>query len=103
VVELVSEEDEEAVNLVIEARILGLRFEDGGRWIPPPSLAGRLDPAELVADLDYAYADALIWSARDGTEYLLRLGDGDAARGRLARADHARRGCSRGSWSPRPI
>jgi poly(ribitol-phosphate) beta-N-acetylglucosaminyltransferase len=72
VVELEPEEEEEAVNFVIEARIPGLAFEDGGRWVPPASLAGRLDPAQLEADLDRSYADVLISSAKDGTEYLLR-------------------------------
>jgi poly(ribitol-phosphate) beta-N-acetylglucosaminyltransferase len=109
VVELTSEEDEEALNLVVEARIPGLRFEDGGRWLPPASLAGRLDPAELLADLDYAYADVLISSARDGTEYLLRsetetrLEDGSpvlTTRARLQpRIVVAKADLTRGEWS----
>jgi poly(ribitol-phosphate) beta-N-acetylglucosaminyltransferase len=68
-------EGDEAVNLTLEARIPGLRFEqDGGtaRWVPPADLQGHLEPAELEVDLDRSYADVLIWSARDGTEYLLR-------------------------------
>ena len=79
VVEL--EPDEEGVGLLIEARIAGdagpLLFERDGervRWTLPAALAGRLDPDELdVTDvLDRSYADVLIWSARDGTEFLLR-------------------------------
>jgi glycosyltransferase involved in cell wall biosynthesis len=68
-------EGEEAVNLTLEARIPGLRFEQEGdtvHWVPPADLQGHLEPAELEVDLDRSYADVLIWSARDGTEYLLR-------------------------------
>jgi hypothetical protein len=68
-------EEDEAVNLTLEARIPGLRFEQDGdraRWLPPADLQSRLEPAELEADLERSYADVLIWSARDGTEYLLR-------------------------------
>ena len=68
-------EEDEAVNLTLEARIPGVRFEQDGdtaRWVPPADLQGHLEPAELEADLDRSYADVLIWSSRDGTEYLLR-------------------------------
>ncbi len=74
VLEIEPEEDE-AVNLTLEARIPGLRFEHDGervRWVPPPDLQGRLEPEELEADVERSYADVLIWSPRDGTEYLLR-------------------------------
>jgi poly(ribitol-phosphate) beta-N-acetylglucosaminyltransferase len=74
VLEIEPEEDE-AVNLTLEARIPGVRFEQDGdtaRWVPPADLQGHLGPAELEADLDRSYADVLIWSSRDGTEYLLR-------------------------------
>jgi glycosyltransferase involved in cell wall biosynthesis len=75
------EPDEEGVAMVIEARIVGdagpLAFERDGerlRWVAPAGLAGHLDPAELDAtdDMQRNYGDVLIWSARDGTEYLLR-------------------------------
>ena len=75
------EPDEEGMALVIESRIVGdagpLTFErDGERllWVPPAALADRLEvPArEATADMDRNYADVLITSNRDGTEYLLR-------------------------------
>ena len=92
-------EEDEAVDLTLEARIPGLRFEQDGdtaRWVPPADLQGHLEPAELEVDLDRSYADVLIWSARDGTEYLLRSETRDAARGRLAGADHARAAAAAG-------
>jgi hypothetical protein len=67
--------------MTIEARIVGddgpLAFARDGdrlRWAPPASLAGALPPDALdVPDLvDGCYADVLVWSIRDGTEYLLR-------------------------------
>ena len=45
VVEIEPEEDE-AVDLTLEARIPGLRFEQDGdtaRWVPPADLQGHLD------------------------------------------------------------
>jgi glycosyltransferase involved in cell wall biosynthesis len=76
VLELAPEEAEEAVAIAVETRIAGLAFErDGERvlWAPPAALAGRLSPEERDAtgDIDRSYADVLIWSDRDGTEYLL--------------------------------
>jgi glycosyltransferase involved in cell wall biosynthesis len=77
VAELEPEDEEAAVGVTLEARIPGLSFErDGDRvlWAPPAALAGRLSPEQrdVSADLDRSYADVLIWSARDGTEYALR-------------------------------
>jgi len=75
------ERDEDGVALVIESRIVGeagpLAFErDGERllWVPPDSLAERLDAAARDAgpDMERNYADVLITSLKDGTEYLLR-------------------------------
>ncbi len=74
VLEIEPEEDE-AVGMVLEARIPGVVFEADGdvvRWVPPEELAGRLEPAQLEADLDRSYADVLISSDRESTEYLLR-------------------------------
>jgi glycosyltransferase involved in cell wall biosynthesis len=80
VLELVPAEDEQALDLVLEARIGGaagpLLFERDGeqvRWVLPEPLAGRLQPDDLTLPdgLARSYADVLIWSARDGTEFLL--------------------------------
>ena len=105
VVELEPEE-EEAVGMVIEARIAGLAFEQDGErvlWTPPAALAGHLTPEERdVTDaIDRSYADVLIWSARDGTEFSLRtdtetrIEDGSAGghrAGTPAAARHDRQG-----------
>jgi hypothetical protein len=75
------EPDEEGVALIIESRIVGdagpLAFErDGERllWVAPDALAGRFDAAarDATADMERNYADVLITSIKDGTEYLLR-------------------------------
>ncbi len=75
------EPDEDGVALVIESRIMSdagpLAFErDGDRllWVPPDALAGRLDAAarEATEDMERNYADVLITSLKDGTEYQLR-------------------------------
>jgi hypothetical protein len=76
VVELEPEE-EEAVGIAIESRIRGLAFERQGDrvvWTPPESLAGHLtaDQLDVTDEIDRSYADILIWSARDGTEFSLR-------------------------------
>ena len=76
----VEPDGEEAVDVTLEARIAGaagpLLFErDGDRvhWVLPAALAGRFEPAELdVTDaLEQASANVLVWSDRDGTEFLL--------------------------------
>ncbi len=79
VLEAEPEEEEEALNLVLEARLGGaagpLLFERDGdrvRWVLPEALAGKLQPEELEVDLDRSYADVLISSGKDGTEFLLR-------------------------------
>jgi hypothetical protein len=102
-------EEEEAVNLVIESRISGLRFEEGGRWVPPASLEGRLEAGRLVADLDRSYADVLITGPAHGAEYLLRSDtewrlDGDAVvlttKARLQpRVSVAKADLRRGEWT----
>jgi hypothetical protein len=75
------EPDEEGVALILESRIVSdagpLAFErDGERllWVAPDALAGRLDAAarEATADMQRNYADVLITSVKDGTEFLLR-------------------------------
>ena len=76
VVELEPEE-EEAVGIAIESRIRGLAFERQGDrvvWTPPEALAGHLtaDQLDVTDEIDRCYADILIWSARDGTEFSLR-------------------------------
>jgi hypothetical protein len=78
VVELEPEGD--AVALAVEARIesdqgpLGLlRRGERLEWAPPEGLAAAL-PAEALDTGDAeerAYADVLLWSERDGTEFLL--------------------------------
>ncbi len=69
--------------MTFETRIGGdagpLRLERDGervRWVLPAPLAGTLSPEEVdVTDaLDRAYADVLVSSGSDGTEYLLRTG-----------------------------
>ena len=76
----VEPDEEEAVDVTLEARIAGaagpLLFERDGdrvRWVLPAALAGRFEPAELdVTDaLEQAAANVLVWSDRDGTEFLL--------------------------------
>ena len=80
VVEL--EPDEEGVSMAIEARIVGddgpLAFVRDGerlRWSPPAALA---EPVRAGGarrrrrDIESNYADVLMWSIRDGTEYALR-------------------------------
>ncbi len=73
--------DDEGVAMAIEARIAGddgpLAFVREGellRWAPPAALAEALPPEALVVgdDLEASYADVLVWSIRDGTEFLLR-------------------------------
>jgi len=75
------EPDDDGVSVAVEARLAG---DDGplaftrrdGRlaWAPPAPLAAMLPPETLDAgeDLGRPYADVLISSHRDGTEYLLR-------------------------------
>ncbi|HYH88153.1 MAG TPA: glycosyltransferase family 2 protein [Solirubrobacteraceae bacterium] len=117
-------EEEQALTLAIEARIFAaggpLLFERDGervRWTPPAPLAATLAPHELdVTDvLDRAYADVLIRSPHDGTEYLLRTetetrlepaSDGDrvtpvlTARARLEpRVAVAKAKLRRGEWT----
>jgi poly(ribitol-phosphate) beta-N-acetylglucosaminyltransferase len=79
VVEL--EPDEEGVALEIEARIVHekapLAFTQRGErleWAPPAELAATLPPEALdvTGEEERAYADVLLWSTRDGTEFLLR-------------------------------
>jgi poly(ribitol-phosphate) beta-N-acetylglucosaminyltransferase len=73
------EPDEEGVALEIEARLVHddgpLTFVQRGErleWAPPGELAGALPPESLeVGGEQRAYADVLLWSANDGTEYLL--------------------------------
>jgi glycosyltransferase involved in cell wall biosynthesis len=74
------EDDEESVSVAFEARIEGddgpLSFTRRGErldWVPPAALAASL-PSETVDATtaeQQAYADALLWSVRDGTEFLL--------------------------------
>jgi hypothetical protein len=74
-------EEQRAVEMTFETRLGGeagpfLLERDGERvrWVLPAELAGKLEPWELdVTDaLERAYADVMVWSGRDGTEYLLR-------------------------------
>jgi hypothetical protein len=77
VVEL--EPDEQGIALTIEARLVGddgpLAFVRRGErleWSPPGELAEALPPEALGATEEQrAYADVLLWSMRDGTEFLL--------------------------------
>ena len=73
--------DEEGVSMAIEARLVGsdgpLAFVRDGerlRWSPPAALAEPLPPEALDvgSDIEGIYADVLVWSIRDGTEYALR-------------------------------
>jgi glycosyltransferase involved in cell wall biosynthesis len=114
------ESEKEGIEIVAEARIDGLALERDGdrvRWVPPPELAGRLDPAELdITDaLERAYADVLVWAGADAIEYTLRTetearlepsGRGDAltpvltARARLQpRIVGAKAKLRRGEWT----
>jgi glycosyltransferase involved in cell wall biosynthesis len=79
VLEVEPEEEEAAIGLVIEARIGGsagpLLFERDGerlRWVLPASLEGRLEPAQLEVKIERSHVEVLVWSDRDGTEFLLR-------------------------------
>ena len=74
--------DDEGVEMTFETRIGGdagpLLLERDGervRWVLPAPLAGeaaRPEVVDVTDALDRAYADVLVWSGSDGTEYLLR-------------------------------
>jgi hypothetical protein len=73
--------DDEGVSMAIEARIVDddgpLAFVRDGerlRWSPPGALVESLPPETLDVgdDLEGSYADVLVWSIRDGTEFSLR-------------------------------
>ena len=66
-------EEDEAVNLTLEARIPGLRFEQRRRHRALGPARGPAGPPGAGGArgrrVDRSYADVLIWSARDGTEF----------------------------------